>query len=217
MAAALRYSAATRCDVGRVELGDPIAGDEEQAPVALRLPLGQLDGETLVVGHREGEGLDLVRLVAVQLLVGDLVLGIAQTIMIIFLAHRPDRLVERDLGEDEDHAGLGQRVGLGGDRGRHAGRDQRLVQAPRGLGGEDVGQGVDRDEILVWAGDHVVAEADDLHVAGAAQGDLALAVLDRLDGVAVGELAGRARDRAELLVDLGERLVGIDLPGYTHG
>ncbi len=60
---------------------------------------------------------------------------------------------------------------------------QCLVQAPRRGVAEDGSENVDRSEVRVRAGRHVVDSEDLLNVADAAQRHAALAILSRLHGV----------------------------------
>ena len=70
------------------------------------------------------------------------------------------------LGREDHHARLGHGVGRAGDLAGDALLDQRLVQAPARLVGQDVDDGVLGHLVRVGARDAVVDERHDGHVAG---------------------------------------------------
>ena len=88
-----------------------------------------------------------------------------------------------------------------------------LCRRPEGWAVEDLAEDVDRGEVGVRAGRHVVHRVGELHVADAAQDHAALAVLGRLDGVGGPQHPCRLRDGAEGLRDRGERPAGVELAG----
>ena len=98
---------------------------------------------------------------------------------------------------EEDHVpGSRSCKRLHADLGREARLDERLVESARRLVGEPLGRELQRHEVRVRAGRHVIRGHEDLDVADAAHGDLALAVLHRLD---------RCRSSASSRVGLRDR------------
>ena len=95
--------------------------------------------------------------------------------------------------------------------------DERLIEAPRGTGGQDVCHHVDGGEVLVRAGRHVIGRHRELDIADAPQGDGPLAVLGGLGGVRPEKLvrarAVRPREDTELLGDEFERPIRIEAAG----
>ncbi len=99
---------------------------------------------------------------------------------------------------------------------RLAGFHQRLVQSPRGRVAEDEVGERDAVAVRVQARGHLVGGHHDLHVALAADLELALAVLRGLHRPELGELAGGLRDLAERAGDEGERLRLVELAGHEE-
>ena len=98
------------------------------------------------------------------------------------------------------------------------GLDQGLVEPPRGLGIEDVAQDLHRGELGMRGGRDVIEQADQPDVADPAQRDESLAVLRRLLGVGLRELAVGLGQRAKVFRDVFKCFLFVELAGDDeHG
>ena len=175
-----------------LHLAQAVAVKKEQTPVAHADEIGQRDTEFARIGHGHVDLVQQLRARAFHLLVGDRIGGEA-------LQGRDQRRARGIQGQVLAQAGAEIRVSgfaqlfvAAVDGARLAGLDQRALQPPPGHLGERGDQDVDRRKIGMRARRQVVQGADELHLARAAQGDAALAVLGRFDGVGGDELARRA-------------------------
>jgi hypothetical protein len=161
-----------------------VAVDEHQPPVTDRGPLAELQSYCLRVVHRALEVRERGVTRAIDLLLGER-LGLDR---IECREQRSARGIERGVFRDhrvEDHRAripLLQRVDA--DVGRELLLDQGLVQSARRLVGERARCELQRHEVGMSAARRVIRDHDDLDVADATHGDVALAFLDGLDGVA---------------------------------
>ena len=197
--------------VGGRDALEAVAMNEQESPVGHARPFAQLDADILALVEGQLDLLEELRLRTVHLLGGH---RRAREL----LERRGEReagIVEaavlRHLGEGGDQSRLGQGPGECAGTGGELGVDERLVLAAADVGTEDFAEDGDGREVGMRAGDGVVRQHDQLHVADAPQHGDALAVLRRLLGVrlvqqhSVAERPHRARNAAELVLDELER------------
>ena len=195
-----------------------IAIEEQHAPIADRRPAAQLDRDALRVVHLLLEARHRLTANALDFLARDGVRRERIDRRDHGLTCRFERLLLRHHREEDEHAGVAQLHLVHGDLRGKPRLDERFVEAPRGHVAQDLGGDLQRHEVLVRAGRHVIAGHEDLHVADATYDDLALAVLRRLDRVVVGELARRPRNRAQVLRDELQRALLLEAAGDDeHG
>jgi hypothetical protein len=195
------------------DLAQPVAIQEEQAPVA--------DRGKLRKGAHERRGLEFAFLEVVQqpgagpldFLGGDLV----PAQIFDHLEQRATRRLELAVlgqrGAEIDEARVVQPALAAPDGAGKAFLHQRAVQAPGGHLAEQAGEHIDRRVVGMAARRHAVQRVHDLVVADAPQGDVALAVLRRLLRIENRQLAGGLRNRPELPADELERARLLEAPG----
>ena len=105
----------------------------------------------------------------------------------------------------------------GEDEGGLLGVHQQLVQAARRGVGHDLPEDVQGRIVGVCGGGHVVGGHQGLHIAHAADGHLALAILGGVQGPVLFDGAGGAGDAAQDLVHEGQCLGLVDLASHHEG
>ena len=199
--------------VGHADCAQAVAVEEEQAPVADRLELGQRLHQRAGVALRLVEIVQQLGLGAADLVGAHRVLADALQRAEQRVARRIDRGALGQPGAEGRKSGIVQRA-LGGPAvARQPFLHQRAVQTPGGRVAEHAHQDVERGVVGVAAGGDAVQGADQRRFAAAAQGDGARAVLHRLHGVERRQRARRARDRAEVLLHQLQRARGLETPG----
>ena len=125
------------------------------------------------------------------------------------LVGRVDVLVFPRLGHGHEEARFRVRSGAGAHECGEVGRDQRRVQVPGGLIGEDQAEHLEGSGVGMGAGADVIGSAAGLNARHALERDVPSAVLDGLDRIGRIEDARGARDGAEVRLDQleGPRLV----------
>ncbi len=206
-----KYFWATARHVGRRHLGLGVAVEEQKPPVAARLPLAQLHGEELAVGHQPLGALGQLGLGPLH--VGLVDLRLAQLLHHVDqgVAHRLGRRTAVHLRHHLEDAGVVQRPGVGADAAGLLRLDQRLVEGARRLQVEHRPQHFQRREVRVGGGGDVVDESGHADRADAAQHHVMIAVLGRLLGPGRRQDARRLRDRGVVLDDQAERLFRIEI------
>ena len=179
---------------------------EEQPPVAHRHAFAERDAHRFRVGEGLVPGFQPFDFRAVELFLRDRLLGHRFDRRQQFVARRVHILLRPELRAEQRKAGLSQplceRIG-GGSQTLFG---QPLVQTPAGRVAHDGAQQIDRGEVRVCSGRHVVGRIEHRHAAGAAQGDAAFTVLHRVQRVLHRQHAGRLLDHAEGLRDPRQRL-----------
>ena len=188
----------------RRDLLDAVAEEEVEPPIALRGPLAERDADLGGVGGGhfalfENRGLGAVDFLGGDALGGGFLDGGNEQV-----ADFIQRTAGRDLGAaaEQTRIVLAARERAGG--GGFLGLDERLVKPPRGPRVEDARQHLQRGRVLVRAGGNVIDHAHCGEVADAAQRHEPFAVLGRFFGPSRVQLAGRAREDAEVLLDHGQ-------------
>ena len=202
---ATKYAFATRCTSASVTLptASRYANSVRQSPSAIHC--AEPEREAAAVGELEVEVLQRRRAPALERLAVDRRGAEALDLR----GHRALDLVDvrrvADVGGERDERRVVHRLRAAADRRRDLALDDLLVQPARRLAREDVRRRRDRRVVRRRTADRVVGDLDDVAVAGARERDAPLAVLDRLDGVRVRERARGPRQRAERVLDRGER------------
>ena len=195
-----------------------IAVLEKQAPVAERNRLRQSKADLLrIVQHF----LDLVGFAAAHALY---LVACRRRLMEIFdrrdqsIAHRLERSSRFDDGADHLQSRRKSAHPKAEDLRRLAALDQLLVQASVRRIGQDVGRERQRIAVGMQRAGHLVRHRDDLDIAAAPHAKAALAILGRLDGPELRQLARGFRDRAKRMRDPAQRLRRIEFAGdQQHG
>jgi hypothetical protein len=196
----------------RRDLCDAVARQEVQPPVALGSPFAQRNGDLARVCCCQRTGLEDLLLGTCDLfgcdaggadLFNRVEHRVAHVVQHLRVAHcRLHRHQPRVVLSASQHEHLRGLLCL----------DQQLVQATRGRRAEDVGEYLQRGDVLVWPGGDMVRHAHRADIADAPQRHEPLAVLRRLLSVRGVELALRPRDNAERLLNDTESLRRIKVP-----
>ena len=191
-----------------------VAVNEEQPPVAKCNVLGQIDSKSFRVGERALKLGRLLLQIQRHLLLGCRILckrrldGVDQDLL--------DRFKVRPLGNqsaEHDETGVERAHGPAKDLARLAALDERLVQAPSGRLREDVNRRFHGAAVIGKGRGNSVADRHELHLALAADLELARPVRNRLDRPFPGKSALGPGDRAEQLADPAKNLVLVKLAG----
>ena len=192
----------------------PVPLEEQVAPVASGHAFAEDDGQGLGVGEELVDGL-------AELGLGPLQLGGREWVRLQGLKLLEEHLLRllRVAVLGQDHAEYLQ-ARLGGafrgleDLGRQLGLHQGLVEAAGGARGEDVGGQIHVAARRMESWGNVVAHHEQGRAAHPADRDAALAILDGLARIGGFEGALGVLQRAEGLVDAGQRFAFIELPGH---